>query len=218
MSQIAFIGLGNMGGPMAQNLLKAGHHVTVFDLSPTAIKTLADAGATVAASAQQAVSHAEIVISMLPASRHVEALYLGESGLLAHIKQGTLVIDCSTIAAQTAIMVSKAATALGLSMLDAPVSGGTGGAISAQPRRNSATGVALLAGGRPCLGVRPCEFQRGLPDPAGAGGGPAGGHRATGLCGDERRLNRRRLSGRRAVGSLQPAGGARLRIRGADRG
>jgi len=128
--KIAFIGLGNMGGPMAQNLLKAGHRLTVFDLSPTAIQVLADAGATVASSAKDAVSNAEIVISMLPASRHVEALYLGDAGLLPHIPKGTLVIDCSTIAAQTAITVSKAATALGLTMLDAPVSGGTGGAIA----------------------------------------------------------------------------------------
>lgn len=96
MSQIAFIGLGNMGGPMAQNLLKAGYQVTVFDLSPTAIQTLANAGATVATSAQDAVRNANIVISMLPASRHVEALYLGENGLLAHIPKGTLVIDCRT--------------------------------------------------------------------------------------------------------------------------
>ena len=130
MSQIAFIGLGNMGGPMAQNLLKAGYQVTVFDLSPTAIQTLANAGATVATSAQDAVRNANIVISMLPASRHVEALYLGENGLLAHIPKGTLVIDCSTIAAQTAINVAKVATSLGLTMLDAPVSGGTGGAIA----------------------------------------------------------------------------------------
>ena len=130
MIQIAFIGLGNMGGPMAQNLLKAGYQVTVFDLSPTAIQTLANAGATVATSAQDAVRNANIVISMLPASRHVEALYLGENGLLAHIPKGTLVIDCSTIAAQTAINVAKVATSLGLTMLDAPVSGGTGGAIA----------------------------------------------------------------------------------------
>ena len=130
MNQIAFIGLGNMGGPMAQNLLKAGYQVTVFDLSPTAIQTLANAGATVATSAQDAVRNANIVISMLPASRHVEALYLGENGLLAHIPKGTLVIDCSTIAAQTAINVAKVATSLGLTMLDAPVSGGTGGAIA----------------------------------------------------------------------------------------
>lgn len=135
MTQIAFIGLGNMGGPMAQNLLKAGHQLTVFDLSAAALQTLADAGAKVAASAQDAVSEADIVISMLPASRHVEALYLGQNGLsqnglLAHIRKGTLIIDCSTIAAQTAIAVSNAASQLGLSMLDAPVSGGTGGAIA----------------------------------------------------------------------------------------
>lgn len=130
MTQIAFIGLGNMGGPMAQNLLKAGHRLTVFDLSPAAIQTLADAGANTAASAREAVSNADIVISMLPASRHVEGLYLGENGLLPHIRQGTLIIDCSTIAAQTAIAVSTAAAALGLTMLDAPVSGGTGGAIA----------------------------------------------------------------------------------------
>lgn len=135
MTQIAFIGLGNMGGPMAQNLLKAGHQLTVFDLSAAALQTLADAGAKVAASAQDAVSQADIVISMLPASRHVEALYLGQNGLsqnglLSHIRKGTLIIDCSTIAAQTAIAVSNAASQLGLSMLDAPVSGGTGGAIA----------------------------------------------------------------------------------------
>ena len=110
MSRIAFIGLGNMGGPMAQNLLKAGHQLSVFDLSPAAIKTLADAGASVAASAQEAVSSAEVVISMLPASRHVEALYLGEAGILSHIPAGTLIIDCSTIAAQSANNVAIAGT------------------------------------------------------------------------------------------------------------
>ena len=119
-----------MGGPMAQNLLKAGHQLSVFDLSPSALNTLADAGAGVAASARDAVSNAEIVISMLPASRHVESLYLGESGILPHIAAGTLIIDCSTIAAQSAINVAKAAAQQGLSMLDAPVSGGTGGAIA----------------------------------------------------------------------------------------
>ncbi|WP_410210031.1 3-hydroxyisobutyrate dehydrogenase [Aquirhabdus sp.] len=131
MSHIAFIGLGNMGGPMAQNLLKAGYTLSVFDLSPAALQAAADLGATVAMSAMDAVRHADIVISMLPASRHVEALYLGEAGLLPHIPQGALVIDCSTIAAQTAKTVSQAAAARGLVMLDAPVSGGTAGAAAA---------------------------------------------------------------------------------------
>lgn len=134
MSQIAFIGLGNMGGPMAKNLLKSGHHITVFDLSASALEEFANDGANIASSAIDAVRDADIVISMLPASRHVEALYLGsdsdQSGLLPHIKKGALIIDCSTIAAQTAIKVAKAAAALGLEMLDAPVSGGTAGSIA----------------------------------------------------------------------------------------
>lgn len=134
MSQIAFIGLGNMGGPMAKNLLKSGHNITVFDLSASALEEFASDGANIASSAIDAVRDADIVISMLPASRHVEALYLGsnseQSGLLSHIKKGALIIDCSTIAAQTAIKVAKAAAVLGLEMLDAPVSGGTGGAIA----------------------------------------------------------------------------------------
>lgn len=134
MSQIAFIGLGNMGGPMAKNLLKSGHNITVFDLSASALEEFARDGANIASSAIDAVRDADIVISMLPASRHVEALYLDnnseQSGLLSHIKKGALIIDCSTIAAQTAIKVAKAAAVLGLEMLDAPVSGGTGGAIA----------------------------------------------------------------------------------------
>src|SRR5690606_27627326 len=76
MSSIAFIGLGNMGAPMAHNLIKAGHSLTVFDLVPAAVQGLADAGARAAGSAAEAVRGAEVVISMLPASKHVEALYL----------------------------------------------------------------------------------------------------------------------------------------------
>ena len=139
MSQIAFIGLGNMGGPMAKNLLNAGHHLTVFDLSPIALDQFANYGANIASSAIDAVRDADIVISMLPASRHVEALYLGgdsdQSGLLPYIKQGALIIDCSTIAAKTAITVANAAAELDLEMLDAPVSGGTAGASNAALQR-----------------------------------------------------------------------------------
>lgn len=153
MSRIAFIGLGNMGGPMAQNLLKAGHSLSVFDLSPAAIKTLADAGASVAASAKDAVGDADIVISMLPASRHVEALYLGEAGILGHIRQGALIIECSTIAAQSAIKVAKAAEASGLAMLDAPVSGGTGGAIAGTLTFIVGGDVDVLKRARPVLGA-----------------------------------------------------------------
>jgi 3-hydroxyisobutyrate dehydrogenase len=130
MTQIAFIGLGNMGAPMAHNLIKAGHKLNVFDLSEVALKSVADAGAVAAASARDALKGAEVVISMLPASMHVESLYLGDSGLLTQIAQGTLVIDCSTIAPASAKKVAEAATAKGLVMIDAPVSGGTAGAAA----------------------------------------------------------------------------------------
>lgn len=130
MSTIAFIGLGNMGGPMAHNLLKAGHTLNVFDLSESAMLALVKQGAQRAASAALAVVDAQIVITMLPASKHVEALYLGSDGLLQHCSKSALVIDCSTIAADSARRVAQAADALGIRMIDAPVSGGTGGAIA----------------------------------------------------------------------------------------
>ncbi len=128
MSHIAFIGLGNMGGPMAANLVKAGHTLSVFDLAPAALEAAKAAGAHAAASALDTLDGAEVVISMLPASRHVEGLYLGDDGLLDQIPAGALVIDCSTIAPASARKVAQAAAARGLAMLDAPVSGGTAGA------------------------------------------------------------------------------------------
>lgn len=128
MSRFAFIGLGHMGSPMALNLLKAGHALTVFDLVAEACAKLGNAGARVAQSAADAVRDCDVVISMLPASKHVESLYLGDDGLLRHIAKGALVIECSTIAPQSAIKVSQAAREMGIRMLDAPVSGGTGGA------------------------------------------------------------------------------------------
>ena len=128
--EIAFIGLGNMGGPMAINLHKAGHAVRAFDLSAAACDRLRADGVPVAASATEAAAGAEVVVSMLPASAHVESLYLGDAGLLAQLAAGTLLIDCSTISAATARAVATAATARGIDCLDAPVSGGTGGAIA----------------------------------------------------------------------------------------
>jgi 3-hydroxyisobutyrate dehydrogenase len=130
---IAFIGLGNMGGPMAMNLQKAGHVLSAFDLSADACKKFADEGLPIAKSAADAVAGAEIVVSMLPASAHVEGLFLGSAGqpgLLDSIQPGTLVIDSSTIAAATSQKVAAAAAAKGIAMIDAPVSGGTGGAIA----------------------------------------------------------------------------------------
>ncbi|QQP95419.1 3-hydroxyisobutyrate dehydrogenase [Lysobacter enzymogenes] len=130
MSRIAFIGLGHMGGPMAANLLKAGHEVHVFDLVPAAVDAAVALGAHAQASAADAVRGADAVISMLPASRHVEALYLGDDGLLARIAPGALAIDCSTIAPASAQKVAAAAAARGVAMIDAPVSGGTAGAAA----------------------------------------------------------------------------------------
>ncbi|QWF19357.1 3-hydroxyisobutyrate dehydrogenase [Lysobacter capsici] len=130
MTRIAFIGLGNMGGPMAANLLKAGFEVQVFDLSVAAVGSAVAAGAHAAASATAAVAGAQIVISMLPASRHVEGLYLGDTGILAAIEPGALVIDCSTIAPASAQKVAAAAAERGVAMIDAPVSGGTAGAAA----------------------------------------------------------------------------------------
>jgi 3-hydroxyisobutyrate dehydrogenase len=106
-TRIAFIGLGNMGLPMAANLAQAGHDITAFDLSPEALGRARGHGLRVAASAAQASEGAAVVLSMLPASRHVETLFLGDDGLLSRLAAGTLVIDCST---------------------NAPVSGGTAGA------------------------------------------------------------------------------------------
>ena len=130
MSKVAFIGLGNMGGPMAHNLVKAGHTVTGFDLSADALKALAAAGGTAASSAAEAVAGAEVVVSMLPASQHVAGLYLGEAGLFSQLPAGTLVFDSATIAAETSRQVGKAAAEKGIKFLDAPVSGGVGGATA----------------------------------------------------------------------------------------
>ncbi len=130
MQHIAFIGLGNMGGPMALNLVRAGYRLSVFDLVPSAVQTLVEAGATAAATAAEAVREADVVVSMLPASQHVKTLYLAAGGVLDTARAGTLLIDSSTIASQAAIEVATAAKARGFTMLDAPVSGGTAGAAA----------------------------------------------------------------------------------------
>ena len=128
--KIAFIGLGNMGGPMAMNLHKAGHQVSGFDLSEAACRKYAADGLAIAATAAATLDGAEVVVSMLPASQHVEALYLGDNGLLARIAPGTLVIDSSTIAAASSRKVAEEGRKRGIAVLDAPDSGGTGGAIA----------------------------------------------------------------------------------------
>lgn len=126
---IGFLGLGNMGGPMAANLIKAGFSLSVFDLSKEAVNKLLEQGAqAVSAPAELADQGVDIVISMLPAAPHVKGVYLGANGLLKQLKKSTLIIDCSTIDPYSAREVHKAASELGHKMLDAPVSGGTMGA------------------------------------------------------------------------------------------
>jgi 3-hydroxyisobutyrate dehydrogenase len=130
MANVAFIGLGNMGGPMATNLIKAGHSVVVFDLSQAACDQLQEAGASVAGTALEAASGTDYVISMLPAGRHVAGIYLGDHGLLASLDGSTTVLDCSTIDAATARQVGAAAADMGIGFMDAPVSGGVAAAAA----------------------------------------------------------------------------------------
>ncbi|MEV0373283.1 3-hydroxyisobutyrate dehydrogenase [Streptomyces sp. NPDC050636] len=127
---IGFVGLGHMGGPMAANLVKAGHRVIGYDLMPDLLAAAAGAGATAAGSAAEVAAAADVVITMLPAGRHVLALYQDE-GLLAAARPGTLFIDCSTIDVADARTAHEAAVAAGMRALDAPVSGGVVGAEAA---------------------------------------------------------------------------------------
>jgi 2-hydroxy-3-oxopropionate reductase len=130
--QIAFIGLGIMGLPMAGHLMAAGHEVIGFDLAPESLSKLVAAGGIKATSSREAASQAEVVISMVPDSPHVEAVYLREDGVLAGAKPGTLLVDMSSISPVVAIEVAKQAAAKGCPMLDAPVSGGQVGAQQAR--------------------------------------------------------------------------------------
>jgi 3-hydroxyisobutyrate dehydrogenase len=131
MTTIGFIGLGNMGAPMAANLVKAGHQVTGFDLVPAAVEALVAKGGRAAKSAAEAAASGDVVITMLPAGPQVRAVYLEEGGVLAGARRDALLIDCSTIDVESARVVAAAAKKAGFDMLDAPVSGGTAGAEAA---------------------------------------------------------------------------------------
>ena len=131
MKKIGFIGLGNMGGPMATNLVKAGLEVIGFDLLEEATRKAKQNGIQIAKDAASTVKNVDVLISMLPASKNVESLYLGENGLLTKLDTSILIIDCSTIAPDTAIKVANQAKDLDLAMVDAPVSGGVVGAQEA---------------------------------------------------------------------------------------
>jgi 3-hydroxyisobutyrate dehydrogenase len=128
MTKIAFIGLGNMGGGMCANLVKAGHTVAAFDLSAEAVASVAEKGARAASSVADAVKDADVVVSMLPAGKHVLTVYFGPDGVKHHAKRGTLLIDCSTIAVADAREAHIQADLSGLILVDAPVSGGVAAA------------------------------------------------------------------------------------------
>jgi 3-hydroxyisobutyrate dehydrogenase len=127
MTTIAFIGLGHMGGPMAANLVRAGHRVTGFDLSPASCDQARADGAAIAASAQDSVREADVVVTMLPAGRHVVSVW---TDILPAVRAGALVIDCSTIDVESARAAHAMAGERGLASLDAPVSGGITGAAA----------------------------------------------------------------------------------------
>jgi 3-hydroxyisobutyrate dehydrogenase len=148
MTAIAFIGLGNMGGPMAANLIKAGHAVAGFDLVATLRDDAAATGVAIAQSARHAVAKADVVISMLPAGRHVIAAW---TDILPAAKPGTLFIDSSTIDVESARRAHHAAAAAGMACLDAPVSGGVGGASAGTLTFMVGGGDSAFAIGKPVL-------------------------------------------------------------------
>ncbi|HKM72313.1 MAG TPA: 3-hydroxyisobutyrate dehydrogenase [Stellaceae bacterium] len=173
MATIGFIGLGNMGAPMAANLVRAGHLVSGFDIVEGRADVLAAKGGRAAATAAEAAGAGEMVITMLPAGTGVRSVYLGDGGVLAHARRGALLIDCSTIDVETARAVARAAADARFDMLDAPVSGGVIGAETAS--------LTFMVGGA-------AEgFERGRPVLAAMGrtivhAGPAGNGQAAKIC------------------------------------
>ena len=169
MAKIGFIGLGNMGLPMAQNLLKAGHAVAGFDVKEDAMEKLAAAGGRAVRSLAETCTDAEIVITMLPAGEQVREVYLEGDGVLSAVAPGTLLIDSSTIDVETARAVEHAAQERGLAMVDAPVSGGVAGA-------QAATLTFLVGGSEEAFArARPVLEQMGktIVHAGGAGNGQA---------------------------------------------
>lgn len=170
MAAIGFIGLGNMGAPMARNLLAAGHRPVVYDVVPEAMAPLLAAGATAAEDIAGAVRGADFVITMLPAGEHVRDVYLAPNGIIASASPGTTLIDCSTIDVATAREVHAAAAAAGLEMLDAPVSGGVAGAEAAT--------LTFMVGGKERAVVAAEPILRAMGKAVIHTGGPGNGQAA----------------------------------------
>ena len=173
MSKIGFIGLGNMGGPMMRNLVKAGHRIKAYDVAPILVAAAKEAGAEPAAGAAAAARDVEIVITMLPAGQHVRGVYLGEAGVIAVAAPSTLLVDCSTIDVATARAVSAAAKEKGLDMVDAPVSGGVAGAQAAT--------LTFMVGGTESAFARAEPVLKAMGK-AIVHAGPAGNGQAAKIC------------------------------------
>lgn len=137
---VGFIGLGIMGKPMSLNLIKAGHSLTVFDINPEAVNGLVEAGASAAASPKEIAEKSDVIITMLPASKQVKEVVLGENGILAGAKEGAVIIDMSSITPEVSRELAAAAAKKGVGMLDAPVSGG-------EPKAIDGT-LAIMVGGK----------------------------------------------------------------------
>ncbi len=165
MAQIGFIGLGNMGLPMARNLIKAGHPVCGYDVSAAALDKFAAAGGISVRSLDVASMGVDLVITMLPAREQVREVYLAPGGVLASAKPGTLLIDCSTVDVETARAVAAAANVNELEMLDAPVSGGVAGAEAGTLTFMVGGGERAFARAKPVL-----EAMGKIIIPAGAAG------------------------------------------------
>ncbi len=173
MTRIAFIGVGTMGLPMANNLVKKGFAVIAYDTNLEAVKAAASAGMTAAASAAEAVATAELVITMLPSSPHAESVYTGDGGVLAAARKGTLCVDMSTIDPGVSRRIAAAAAERGVRFMDAPVSGGV-------PRAAEGT-LAIMVGGSQG------DFNEALPALSAMGAnvirvGPVGSGEVVKLC------------------------------------
>src|SRR5258708_23858785 len=170
MADIGFVGLGHMGAPMARNLLKAGHRLHVFDMSPSALASLAEAGATAASGAADVARDKQIVITMLPSGRESRDVYMGPAGLIASAAKGSLLIDCSTIDVATARDIHGAAAQADVDCLDAPVSGGVAGAAAAA--------LTFIVGGSDTAFARGEPIFKAMGNTAGHTGGPGNGQAA----------------------------------------
>ena len=173
MARIAFIGVGTMGLSMAKNLVTKGFAVTAYDVNPEAVRTAAAAGMAAAGSAAEAVATADLVITMLPSSPHVESVYTGDGGVLLAARKGTLCVDMSTIDPGVSRRVAAAAAERGLRFMDAPVSGGV-------PRAAEGT-LTIMVGGSPA------DFDEAFPALSAMGAnvirvGPVGSGEVVKLC------------------------------------